>query len=146
MEFQARNQHRTSGGSKVFWEGYKFFKLCPNVLNYVQHIFPGGKNISEGRNPLVTGLWKSSKCVFVVRLIKVFNIILKRSAQLFANVCGSNAMWENLFKLIHNSDSYFSFSQKRVQIFPSVVLFKNSLCQNHMRCFSKTLWNSHRIQ
>ena len=26
-------------GRRVFWEGPKFFKLCPIVLNYVQHIF-----------------------------------------------------------------------------------------------------------
>jgi len=29
-------------GRGVFWEGPKFFKLCPIFLNYVQHIFPGG--------------------------------------------------------------------------------------------------------
>jgi len=26
---------------KVFWEGPKFFKLCPIVFNYAQKIFPG---------------------------------------------------------------------------------------------------------
>ena len=44
---QARNQLGTSGG-RVFWEGPKFFKLCPVVLNYVQHILPGeGKIFSN---------------------------------------------------------------------------------------------------
>jgi len=27
-------------GWRVFWEGPKFFELCPIVLNHVQHIFP----------------------------------------------------------------------------------------------------------
>ena len=30
------------GRWRVFWEGPKFFKPCPVVLNYVQHIFLGG--------------------------------------------------------------------------------------------------------
>jgi len=41
-------------GRRVFWEGPKFFKLCPIVLNYIQHIFPGGASPSCA--PLVTGL------------------------------------------------------------------------------------------
>jgi len=40
------------GGRRVFWEGLKFFALCPTDLNYVQNIFPGGaKNFLEGGNP-----------------------------------------------------------------------------------------------
>jgi len=36
---QACNQ---LGKSEVrFWQGSKFFELCPIVLNYVQHIFQG---------------------------------------------------------------------------------------------------------
>jgi len=42
---QARNQLRTPGGRRVFWEWPKFFKLCPILSNYVQHIFPGGAKI-----------------------------------------------------------------------------------------------------
>jgi len=39
-------------GRRLFWEGPKFFKLCPTVLNYVQHIFPGGaKKIFGGFRP-----------------------------------------------------------------------------------------------
>jgi len=30
------------GGRRVFWEGTKFFKLCPIILNYAQHIFTSG--------------------------------------------------------------------------------------------------------
>ena len=37
---QARNQLGSLG---VFWEGRKFFKLCPIFFNYAQHIFPGGQ-------------------------------------------------------------------------------------------------------
>ena len=33
------------GEQRVFWEGPKFFKLYQIVLNYVQHIFPGGRKI-----------------------------------------------------------------------------------------------------
>jgi len=29
-------------GGRVLWEGTKFFKLCPIILNYVLHISPGG--------------------------------------------------------------------------------------------------------
>jgi len=36
VQVQAHNQHRTSAGRNVFWEGPNFFKLCPIVLNYVQ--------------------------------------------------------------------------------------------------------------
>jgi len=32
-------------GRRVFWEGPKFFELCPIVLNDVQHIFLGGAKI-----------------------------------------------------------------------------------------------------
>ena len=57
---QARNQLGTPGRRRVFWEGPKYFKLCPIVLNYTQHIFPGGtKILQEGLAPcapLVTGM------------------------------------------------------------------------------------------
>ena len=33
---------RHQEGRRFFWEGDKFFKLCPIVSKYVQHIFPGG--------------------------------------------------------------------------------------------------------
>ena len=43
-------------GRRVFWEKPNFFKLCPVVSDYVQHIFPrGAKNFPP---PLVTGLYK----------------------------------------------------------------------------------------
>jgi len=46
---QARNQLGTPGGRRDFWEGPNRFELCPIVLNYVQHIFPGGgKKFSWG--------------------------------------------------------------------------------------------------
>jgi len=39
-------------GRRVFWEGPKFFKLCPIFLNYVQHIFPRGAKKFRGlRHP-----------------------------------------------------------------------------------------------
>ena len=59
---QARNQLGTPGGPRSFWEGPKFFKLCPIILNYVQHIFPGGGkkfcrvDFARPAPPLVTGL------------------------------------------------------------------------------------------
>jgi len=55
---QARNQLGTPGGAKSLLRGVQHFKLCPIVLNYVQHIFPAGaKNILGGpAPPLVTGL------------------------------------------------------------------------------------------
>jgi len=45
-------------GRRVFWEGPKFFELCPVVSNDDQHIFPGGANnfLRGIRPPLVTGL------------------------------------------------------------------------------------------
>jgi len=44
-------------GRRVFREGPKFFELCPIVLNYVQHIFPGrANNFLFPCAPLVTGL------------------------------------------------------------------------------------------
>jgi len=58
---QARNQLRTPGGAKIFLRRAQNFELCPIILNYVQHIFPGGAKIFQGgfaplRTPLVTGL------------------------------------------------------------------------------------------
>jgi len=41
---QAGNQLGTPGGAKSFQEGPNFCELCPIFSNYVQHIFPGGKN------------------------------------------------------------------------------------------------------
>ena len=51
------------GWRRVFWEGPKFFKLCPILSNYVQHTFTrGGENFSRGSRPtapLVMGLvWR----------------------------------------------------------------------------------------
>ena len=36
---QARNQLGTLAGAKSFQREVQIFKLCPIVLNYVQHIF-----------------------------------------------------------------------------------------------------------
>ena len=48
-EKQARNQPGTPGGAKSFLRGAQIFVLCPIVLNYVQHIFPGvAKNFLGG--------------------------------------------------------------------------------------------------
>jgi len=33
------------GRPRVFWESPKFFQLCPIVLNYFQHFFPGDRKI-----------------------------------------------------------------------------------------------------
>jgi len=38
---QARNQLGTPGAAKSFLRGAHIFKLCPLLLNYFQHIFPG---------------------------------------------------------------------------------------------------------
>ena len=49
-------------GRRVFREGTKIFELCPIFLNYVQHIFPGGRKFFQRglrppcAHPLVTGL------------------------------------------------------------------------------------------
>ena len=34
-------------GRRFFWEGPKFLKPCPLVLNYIEHIFPGGRKIFQ---------------------------------------------------------------------------------------------------
>ena len=33
VQVQVHNQHRTSTGRNVFWEGPKFFKLCPTLFS-----------------------------------------------------------------------------------------------------------------
>jgi len=45
-------------GRRVFSEGPKIFELCPIVSNYIQHIFPWGREKFSrgGFAPLVTGL------------------------------------------------------------------------------------------
>ena len=43
QKHQARNQFGTPGGAKSFLRGAQIFELCPIVLNYLQHIFPGGR-------------------------------------------------------------------------------------------------------
>jgi len=37
------------GWQRVFWEEPKFFKLCPIIFSYAQHIFPGGAKIFVNR-------------------------------------------------------------------------------------------------
>jgi len=32
-------------GRRVFWEGPKYFELCPVLFKFVQNIFPGGEKI-----------------------------------------------------------------------------------------------------
>ena len=58
---QARNQLGTPRGRRVFWEGPKFFTLCPIYFSKV------GEKFSRGALPpcvpLVTGLWEPL-CVF----------------------------------------------------------------------------------
>jgi len=44
------------GWRRVFWEGPKFFKLCPIVCNCAQQNFPWRAKSFAGRFPLVTGL------------------------------------------------------------------------------------------
>ena len=39
------------GGEELSKAGPKFFKLCPIVVNYVQHYFPGGQKVSRGFPP-----------------------------------------------------------------------------------------------
>jgi len=46
---QARLGHQEGG--RVFFEGPKFFELCPIISNHVQHIFPGGGNFSRTDSP-----------------------------------------------------------------------------------------------
>jgi len=62
MAVQPRNQLVAPWGAKSFLKGGQFFKLCPIVLKYVQHILPGGEKFSRGASPslrpLVTGLWQ----------------------------------------------------------------------------------------
>jgi len=52
LKYNVRTQAVTSlghqGARRVFCEGAKFFKLCPIVLNYVQHIFLRGAKNSVG--------------------------------------------------------------------------------------------------
>jgi len=45
IQTQAGNQLGTLGGAKTFPRGAQIFELCPIVLNYVQHFFPGGAKI-----------------------------------------------------------------------------------------------------
>ena len=49
-------------GRRFFWEGPKFFELCPIVSNYIKHSFPGGaKKFLGVFAPLVTGLIITTK-------------------------------------------------------------------------------------
>ena len=48
LDFYARKQLGTPGGEKSFLRGGQFFKLCPIVPKYVQHIFPVGTKIFLG--------------------------------------------------------------------------------------------------
>jgi len=52
LDFQA--QLGTMGWAKSFPRRDKFFKLCPIVSKYVQHIFPGEAKIFLGE---VSSLW-----------------------------------------------------------------------------------------
>ena len=58
-------------GRRILWEGPKLFKLCPIVLNYVQHIFPSGDGKNWGALPppwlraWEKDLWKHEELVSV---------------------------------------------------------------------------------
>ena len=45
-------------GQRFVWEGANFFELFPIVSNYIQHIFPGGKNFSRGAWLEPASFWK----------------------------------------------------------------------------------------
>ena len=47
LDFQARNQLGTPGEKSVL-RGGQFFKLCPIVSKYIQHIFAVGTKIFLG--------------------------------------------------------------------------------------------------
>ena len=51
-------------GRRVFWEGPKFFKLCPTVFNFAQQIFPGGstKFAGEASPPFLPWLRACVQC------------------------------------------------------------------------------------
>jgi len=80
-QVQARNQLATPGEAKIFLSGVQIFELCPIVLYYVQHIFPGGRNKFWGvfslcaLPPLVAGLLMSFaevdqiQCTFIDMVI-----------------------------------------------------------------------------
>jgi len=55
---------------RVFWEGPKFFKLCPRILNYVQHIFPGGAKNFQALRPIATGLMYIQKSRYIQKSIQ----------------------------------------------------------------------------
>ena len=52
---RTRNQLGTTGAAKSFLRRAQNFKLCPMVLTYAQHVFPGGGE-KFCRGFLVTGL------------------------------------------------------------------------------------------
>jgi len=56
---QARNQLGSPGVAKSFLRAAHYFKLCPIVFYYAQHIVSGGEKNFAGNALLVTGL---SKC------------------------------------------------------------------------------------
>ena len=54
---------------RVFWQRPNFFKLCPIVLNYVQHIFTGGIKKLGGSSPALHPLvrcWLWYSCLLVL--------------------------------------------------------------------------------
>ena len=54
-------------GRRVFREGPKYFELCPIVLNYVRHIFPGGAKFFLGGAPP----WLRS-CYIIISMMTSF--------------------------------------------------------------------------
>jgi len=98
LAFQARNQLGTphQGGRRVFQEGDKFFKLCPIVSKYVQHIFPVGAEIFlRGASPaLVTGLWTS-----IHHKKQTFSCVLYAHSQFLCSLVKfdlANRIWRDL--------------------------------------------------
>jgi len=47
---------------KVFWEGSKYFKRCPIIFNYAQHIYPAGAKRFAGEAPTPTPPPQLSAC------------------------------------------------------------------------------------
>jgi len=54
VAWQARNQLETLGCWSAFWEGHKYFELCPTHFSRGRNFFHGGRSLPCA--PLVTGL------------------------------------------------------------------------------------------
>ena len=133
LKYRPATSFEHQAGRRVLWKGPTFFKLCPIVLNCLQHIFSKGAKIFRGEPPLVTRLLKhylhcSFSNIFAPRPITAAPYNLSTPAYDFRRL---NAV--NMSGLVSRHDwKAFQFLLAAFEKFPPRVAFRGGARHFHL--------------